>query len=288
MTFACALAALASLCTQVLPPATVPPIVRVDVPGTPARMAVGAGALWVAEPYGDPGRVLRVNRATNRVVAKIPLERAPSDIAAGADAIWVTGTDVRGGDVLYRIDASTDRVVATIALPGRFAGPLALGDESVWVVVTDRRRTLLTLVRVDPATSAVASAVPVARRWVADELAIRDGAAWLLTRAGEVLRFDLGARRVVERGDVPACPDVLVPVAKLTPLLAGRRHVWLGGRDGRDRTVAYRLDRSTGRVDRKLRLGSAIYTGMTADARSHTLWIARARGDLLRVDLARR
>jgi hypothetical protein len=318
MTLMCAVAVLATFCGPVfppLPPASSPHRVAANLPGTPGRVAVGAGGVWATAPYGEQGHVMRIDPVRNRIAASITLRRLPFEIAAGAGAVWVTGNQVRGEDVLYRIDASTNRLLATIALPGRFAGPLALGAGGVWVVVSDRRRTLLTLVRVDPATNEVVRTVPVARRWVADDLVLRDGSAWLLTRAGEVLRLDLRANRLADRIDAharsigagpgglwmtrpglaqeidengPGCPGIAVPGLELTPLLVGRRRVWLGGHDADDRSVAIRLDPRTSRIDRVLRMGSAIYTGMTLDPDRHAIWIARVTGDLLRVDLARR
>jgi hypothetical protein len=294
-----------------------PPSVAIDVHTTPATVALGEGAVWATAPYGAEGRVMHIDPARNQVAASIPTPGSPSAIAAGLGAVWVTGTYVRRGDVLHRIDPAANRVVASLSLPGRFAGQVALGMGSVWVVVSDRRRTLLSLVQVDPATSQVVRTTPVARRWAADQLIVRAGSAWLLTRAGEVLRYDLDKGRLVARVDAhargmalgprglwiattgsaqridmrtnePVSPGVALPGAKLAPLFVGRRRVWLGGHDEQDRSVAYRLDTRSARIDRFIRLRSGLHLGMTFDPSRHALWLARVSSDVLRVDLAGR
>jgi YVTN family beta-propeller protein len=70
----------------------------VDVPRCcDGALAAGEGALWVAN-HGD-GTLVRVDAATGRVAARIPLPRTtqqrPHQVAVGDGAIWVTSAGAR-------------------------------------------------------------------------------------------------------------------------------------------------------------------------------------------------
>lgn len=54
----------------------------------PVALAVGAGAVWVANS-GD-GTVSRIDPRTNHVIATIPVGHRPQGIAIAAGAVWVT------------------------------------------------------------------------------------------------------------------------------------------------------------------------------------------------------
>jgi hypothetical protein len=109
--------------------------------------------------------------------------------------------------VLYRVDTDTDAVAATIRFSGRNAGPVAVGEGAVWLVLTDRGGSSTSLARIDPATNSVERIVPLdgaSGRYV-DELATGQGAVWLLAlrfgesgeQPGDVLRFDPGKNEIV-------------------------------------------------------------------------------------------
>ncbi len=102
-----------------------------------ATGVVGAfGSIWAT---GQDG-VIRIDPATDQVVATIPIAGGAGWTAASADAVWVTTTTG-----VARIDPATNSVAATIAL-----GTPALGDPAVvagklWVpkirAERDRRRS---------------------------------------------------------------------------------------------------------------------------------------------------
>ena len=105
------------------------------------------GSVWAAGTDG----VVRVDPATNSVVATIPVTDGAGWTAASADAVWVTTPTG-----LARIDPQTNTVTATIPL----AGAPALGDPDVvagklWVPQIHRN----SLAVVDPATNTVTQTV---------------------------------------------------------------------------------------------------------------------------------
>ena len=60
----------------------------IDVGAEPEGIAVGAGAVWVANT-GD-GTVSRIDPATKKVVKTIDVGNRPVGIAVAADLVWVT------------------------------------------------------------------------------------------------------------------------------------------------------------------------------------------------------
>jgi virginiamycin B lyase len=123
-------------------------VTKVDV--CCGEVAAGAGGLWMAN--GMDGTVLRVDPATGRVVARIPVAAAaasegpfPFRIAAAGGTVWVTSETVqpKPGDasLLWRIDAAGNRLAGTLRVGtvGRnhISPTVAAGDGAVWVTVAD-------------------------------------------------------------------------------------------------------------------------------------------------------
>lgn len=132
-------------------------------------LASGFGAAWIG---GVERRdVVRVDAATHRVVARIPVGDFPSGIVTAAGAVWVlvypntdlvksTAPAVYTSPTLLRIDPATNRVAAPIPIPVPVPAdassyrPKLLGNSSaLWVLGPDGG------VRIDPRRSAVAGRV---------------------------------------------------------------------------------------------------------------------------------
>jgi YVTN family beta-propeller protein len=143
--------ALAGNAVERIDPASARPVLSIPVAGspgpTPNAVAVGRGAVWVANrvvppPSGvlghlqviqpaTPGTVTRIDPRTNAVTATISVGRYSNSIAVGAGAVWVANRD---DGTLSRIDPSTNRVVATIHVGGQ-PESVAVGGGAVWVAV---------------------------------------------------------------------------------------------------------------------------------------------------------
>jgi ABC-type branched-subunit amino acid transport system substrate-binding protein len=95
-------------------------------------LAVGAGAVWVADPEG--GSVWRIDPEPEPILRTIPLEVGVAGIAFGEGAVWATNE--LSGEV-YRIDPRTNRarVVSRIAS----ARGIAVGEGAVWVTAAPTR-----------------------------------------------------------------------------------------------------------------------------------------------------
>jgi branched-chain amino acid transport system substrate-binding protein len=90
-------------------------------------LAVGAGAVWVADPVG--GNVLRIDPDPDQpILHTISVEVGVGGVAFGEGAVWATNELT---DEVYRIDPDTNdaQVVSRIAAPRA----IALGEGGVWV-----------------------------------------------------------------------------------------------------------------------------------------------------------
>jgi YVTN family beta-propeller protein len=131
-----------------------------------AGIAAGQGAIWVVG-----GRTLwRVNAATGRLVATIPLDFAAADVAAAAGAVWLV--DEEGG-VVVRLDTESQRVVARIRT-GDSPHAAAGDSDTVWVANSGDG----TVSRIDPRHNAVERTISVGPRPV--DIAVGLGAVWVV------------------------------------------------------------------------------------------------------------
>jgi DNA-binding beta-propeller fold protein YncE len=98
--------------------------------------------------------------------------------------------------------------VATLSFPGSYAQPLAAGEGSVWLLLTDRSDRSVSLARIDPETNKVAATVPIElgpEVSYIDGLIAAHGSVWILALGmgaggyegpGDILRFDPESNRV--------------------------------------------------------------------------------------------
>jgi DNA-binding beta-propeller fold protein YncE len=138
----------------------------IDVGASPAGIAAGEAAVWVAVPRDDcAGQVVRIDPATNNVAARIPIDGYPSDLAVGFGSVWVEGVlcTEDDGDVatITRIDPETNTAVAAAAVGSESArsADVAVGEGAVWVTVSDP--DVREVVRIDPATDRIVARIPV-------------------------------------------------------------------------------------------------------------------------------
>jgi outer membrane protein assembly factor BamB len=161
---------------------------------------VGAGAVWVLQSGGEFGRglrgpLLRIEPATNRVTARIPL-RTPSGepvlgfgVVTAGDSVWVWGPDD-----LLRIDSRTNRVTQAIQAGGdhgELTGLVLLEGEPV-VATADGH-----ILRFDSRTGAERAVVSVPLS--APTLQGVTGRHLLLTAHGSVAAADASTGRLVWR-----------------------------------------------------------------------------------------
>ena len=99
------------------------------VAGAP-RIAVGAGAVWAANPDGS---VSRIDPDSGRLEAVIETDLEAFTIAAGEEGVWFLGSAEEG---VSRIDPRRNKVAQTIPIGADGARGVAVGAGSVWVATS--------------------------------------------------------------------------------------------------------------------------------------------------------
>jgi hypothetical protein len=125
--------------------------------GAGVEVVAGAGAVWVA----GTEQVLRIDPATNRIVARFDVGGFPTALAVAGGALWAT-TFRQAATLeqeIVKVDPATNEV--TVRLPvGDVVQDLAASDTDVWVLTGgDPETPLVKLVHVDPAAGRVAGTV---------------------------------------------------------------------------------------------------------------------------------
>jgi PQQ-like domain len=201
-------------------------------------LAAGFGDVWTADPIR--GEVLRIDTATRRVAARIPVG-GDARVATGAGAVWAIAGDLQFGGSngpvrLLRIDPATDRVVARIPMRtpagARFV-PLEVQIDrgAVWAVGLDGA------LRIDPRRNVPDAYVPLAGG-KGDPRGIVAGRStvWALTAAGRLRTYDARTGRAAGALTSPSPPAVHLfggPPNRLTVLLAKNQLALLERGSGR-------------------------------------------------------
>jgi hypothetical protein len=104
------------------------PVPGIEAEPPVVRLTAGTGAVWAAT---TGARLLRIDPRSARIAASLPV--AAEALAADANGVWVVccGGGVAHGQ-LIRIDPASNRVVATMRLPG-LPEAVGVGPSGVWV-----------------------------------------------------------------------------------------------------------------------------------------------------------
>jgi virginiamycin B lyase len=156
-------------------------------------MDQGYDALWVAV-CSTPGKVLRLDPATGKVLARIAIPEGleimeEGSVASGEGFVWVVA--VGNERTLVKIDPSTntvvDRVPVEVGVVAARAGEGALWTTNSVTSAVDRR---------DPSTGALVTSVPTGKG--ARFFAVGEGAVWVQNNVdGTVTRVDPATNKAV-------------------------------------------------------------------------------------------
>jgi DNA-binding SARP family transcriptional activator len=174
--------------------------VEADVPigGHPVAIAVGEGAVWVAN--SDQETLVRID-PKSKDVTSIGLGTDVADVAVGFGSVWVAGGN---GETLTRIDPSQNAPEAPIDL-GKIdeLSPhpvflVATGAGSVWITRGNK------LMRIDPETNEARTWLTVNRP---QGLAAGAGAVWVTQQDEHVLRIDATTPKITADEDLSELPQ---------------------------------------------------------------------------------
>jgi streptogramin lyase len=223
-----------------VPLAALPIVERVKVPAGPGWLGIGYGSVWVSK--SESRVVLRIDPATNRIIAVIPVGSDPElGIAFGLGFVWIADPKDKS---LTQIDPRTNRVVRTLAanVPDDPEGSIGVGAGSVWLITNDDATNSGTVTRLDALTGKVLAQIKVKEESHAVVFAF--GSAWVSSTGGDtVSRIDPARNLVIAELTVGTKPRFLA---------AGAGSVWvLSQGDG----ALSRINPRTNRVVAKIALG---------------------------------
>jgi streptogramin lyase len=165
---------------------------RASGPGRWSHLEIAANTVFVCS-CSSPGNVIRLDPAMSSVVT---VHRIPVwELAAGEGALWaITGWEL---DTIERINPTTNAVVGTTPL-GRIGEThgwrysLAVGAGAIWVSAPT------SLWRIDSTTKRYMGSVPLGHSAENSSVATGEGAVWVASHDGTLLRVDPDSQRVME------------------------------------------------------------------------------------------
>ena len=217
---------------------------------TASDIAAGGGAIWIAGPPRgqrlglEMADIERLDPSTGAIVRSFLTSTGASALAAGGGAVWSTGYLGHGVRGAARSDALTG-AMRTIDL-GIYGDLVAADDALVYWVGSIASR----IARVSTRTGRLTASIPLASdASVAagnlppnpTDVALGNGAVWISTTNGTVVRLDAKLRGVVAR--IPVCGNALA-------VAFGLGAVWVACADN----TLVRLDPRTNRPDAPIAL----------------------------------
>lgn len=243
---------------------------RIKVPVGPGWLETGFGSLWVSKTNSK--LVLRIDPATNRIVAKIPVgPDSELGIGVGLGSVWVPDTKDHS---IRQIDPKTDKVVRTIPvkLSADPEGSIAVGYGSIWALTDEGGSDSGTLARIDAVSAQVTANIRVKPKSHA-ALAAFDSIWVTSSGAGSVIRIDPNSNAIVAEISVRAEPRFLA---------ASDNGVWVLSQS--DGTLA-RIDPSSNRVVATIDAGVPGEGGDLSVGETY-VWVAAERVPLTQINPA--
>jgi hypothetical protein len=281
-------------------------VATVRLGGQPQDAVLAGGSLWIAD---SEGRVLRLDAATRRVRARIPVGGAPVTIAAGGAVVWVMSVDPGSASRshLIKLDVRSGRIVERVAVNG-FGGAMAAGPGGLWLVPDHSRADIE---RIDPGGSHQRTAfLP---NLGARELTVSGQSIWTRGDDNSAIEIDGASGRIVNRvrgisseGVLASARNLLadrdglwavlpaqgmlyrVEGGRITQRIAVGDHadgvarvgraIWVGVQRGRvDGWEVVRVDPDDGKVVERVELGSQVPQTLVPVGKD--LWVITGHGD---------
>ena len=171
-------------------------------------------------------------------IATIRVGRTADWVAIGDDAVWVGSTRP---NAVSEIDPHTNRLVATVLLPGNPCAGLALGHGGLWVPLCAKPNVLA---RVDLRSRKVTVLSGVGPADREGGITSSPDSVWLIAdRRATLARIDAGSGRIRQM--------IHVPGGSFNPLYSAGQ-IWVTRADGAQVTV---VDADTGKITAAVRSG---------------------------------
>jgi DNA-binding beta-propeller fold protein YncE len=213
--------------------------------------------VWIGR--NDRLAVLRLDPASGRIVATIPLGFHVFNLAADGASVWVVSFE---DNMVARIDPATNAVSVRQSLSHSPSSAL-INQGSVWI----SRSGNATVVRLDAITGGLQAEIPVGQRPL--PLAAGSGSIWVRgEQDSTVSRIDPSTNRVVATIAV----DPFYGLDGVDSLVADAGGVWISG------LTLQRIDASSNHVTRSRPLAGRPYPAAVGQ-----LWVLSIGGQVSRI-----
>jgi len=198
-------------------------------------------------------------------VATLPVGKTADWVAITADAVWVGST---GPYAVHRIDPMTNKLVASVTLPGEPCAGLATGFGSLWVPMCT---AIPSLAKVDLTFNRLTAVFNIGPAAAEGGITTGAGNVWLIVdKSGTLVRIDPATGAVRQ--------TIQVPAGSYNPFFSGGR-IWATRAEGAELTS---IDAATGALLATVRTGpNPRFLTVTGGA----IWtLNQGDGTLTRVD----
>lgn len=170
-----------------------------------AILALAAAA--VAQPPPTPADIVAIQRPFASLTPDVTLQlgKTADWVEITSDAVWVGAS---GPDAVHRIDPVTNRITATVALPGEACAGMVSGFGALWTPLCGANGGLA---QIDLKTGRLVAVWPISPAGPEGGIAASADSLWMTTDAmGHLARIDpaTGARIA----QLTICPDGYNPV----------------------------------------------------------------------------
>jgi virginiamycin B lyase len=154
------------------------------------------------------------------------------------DAVWVASTKPYA---VLRIDPSTNKILATIKVPGEACSGLASGFGSIWVPLCGKKSSL---VRVDAIKNLISATLPIPPAGPEGGITASEDSVWIVSdKNGTLNRIDPSTNNVRQK--------ISIPPGSYNPVFSNGI-VWITGVES---SVLTAVEASTGKVLESMAVG---------------------------------
>jgi serine/threonine protein kinase len=210
-------------------------------------IATGLGAVWVGDGLGT--QVIKIDPASNQVVAKYRTDGTPLDVAVGEGSVWATTRTI----TLTRLDPESREFVPPASVPLSIVGAdvsalLATGNGFVWYATDESA-----FARFDTRTNQVEI---LELDLSARGLAVYGQYVWAVAcgTPGTVAKFDVRTGALVDTISAGGAVCPYFRRGNRIAIAAGAEGVWVT--DGANGTIA-RIRGVAGQVESPIRIGDS-------------------------------
>ena len=162
-------------------------------------IAGAQGYISASSNISKPGiKEVQIPYSSIKPTATIKIGGTADWVLVTEDAVWVASTKPFA---VVRIDPATNKIVASIRIPGEPCSGLASGFGSIWAPICGKKPAL---VRIDAAKNSITATLPISPAGEEGGIATSTDSVWMVTdKAGTLKRIDPSTNSVRQKISIP-------------------------------------------------------------------------------------